>query len=104
VFEADIFDVRGGDPLTKGEVYVRLDGSVKVEIEGAASDETYRVVLICGKCGNTVTTVLGMIDTDSNGDFVLTTTLLPRVYASPRVAVDKGFGTPAEFVSGFRLP
>ena len=104
VFEADIFDIRGGDPLNKGEVYIRTDGSVKVEIEGAAANERYRVVLICGKCGDTAATVLGMIYTDNNGDFLLTSTLQPKVYVSPRVSVDKGLGTQAEFVSGFRVP
>jgi len=115
VFEADIVPAPwSGETLTKGEFYVRADGSAKVEVEGATPGNiTYDVYL--GQLtstpsfdyGTPVTPPnwiwLGQLVTDANGDGVLLVGPITGPWAGPvlRIAVIVG-GTPfTKFTSGF---
>jgi hypothetical protein len=70
VFESDIVETANhGTPLEKGEVWIRADGSFKVEIEGvdAAPDTVYEVFLRYGFGRGVRVVLLGYIFIDDDG-------------------------------------
>lgn len=88
VFESDFVPALevGDYSFVKGEVCVREDGSVKVEIEGVEkegvppTDETFIVKMYYGKPGPwEFQTTLGMIEIDADGYGVLETSLAKAV-------------------------
>ena len=104
VFEADIIrSIHGTDPLTKGKGYVRADGSIKVEIEGALPDTEYIIILIYGR-RVPAPRAWGpySVTTDSSGNFVVTGTLSDGDYGTPRFAIRRQ-GV-AQFITGIQLP
>jgi len=111
-WESDILDVPSGDSLSRGEACVRVDGSVKVEIEGAAPLKTYWVWLVHGPAPSFQN--LGSITTDGAGNGVLDTVLSSlsppitgNIYA-PRVTLTETLDPLSlrnpMFVSGFQAP
>ena len=118
VFEATIVPAPWSvETLTKGEFYVRADGSGKVEVEGATPGNiTYDVYL--GQLtstpsfdyGTPVTPPnwiwLGQLVTDANGDGVLSVGPITGPWAGPvlRIAVIVGGKPFTKFTSGFNLP
>jgi len=116
VFESDIIDPdpAGGDSLVKGEVYIRADGAVKVEIEGVSPPgKEYEVLFRWGPCHDPEMAVLGSITTDSDGYGMLETTLwavgVPGMVFMPRIAIQDVIEAPpvprpVQFHNGFDLP
>jgi hypothetical protein len=106
VFEADIVRVAGcTDPLTQGEGYVRADGSIKVEIEGAVPNKWYRVFLTYGPdIPGPIPWGPVWVQADSQGDFVVTGSVSGGPYGMPRFVVNTGGGTQTLFNSGFEIP
>ena len=103
VFEADIVPASTADhTLDKGEVYIRDDGSYKIEIEGAEPDTTYRVFMVFGEPGSLIREQLGEILTDEEGEGKLEDFLCfdeDPIVDLPRIKLRSG-GT-VQFVSGF---
>ncbi len=109
VFEANIVDLDRSDPLDEGEVYVRADGSVKVKIEGALENATYKVYF----SGHAVPpnwqvspfTLIGTINTDGDGNGQLelgADTITTGTVTSPVFAINRVGASPAtQFASGF---
>lgn len=106
VFEATIVPTPWSDQsLTKGEVYVRADGSVKIEIEGALINTPYDVYL-----GRLVLTdppswtwewiLLGTFTTDDDGEGDLDTTI-SETWAAPVLRITLAGVGHTKFTSGF---
>jgi hypothetical protein len=129
VFESIFIETpAGGHPLSKGEVRVSADGTVRIEIEGAADNQTYRAFInvdICepGGQGTGCPTYkyiwrLGNFTTNVNGDGTLEkhlseaipfppasgilTTVRQPVFAIFVPRPLPGFGP--KFVTGFDVP
>ena len=112
LFEADIVPATiDGHLLDKGEVYIREDGSFKVEIEGAMPDTPYRVFLVFGA----PIARIELLDFDDNslatnedGEGKLEGDLCPDIegsFGNPWIEIYSGDarrGT-LQFVSGFEL-
>lgn len=108
VFESDIIDIPGNDELTGGgEVCVRSNGDVKVEITGAPLDKTYLVVLAYGEhCS--LASFLGSMTEYDDGEYKLETSLSSAI---PELPLTLTVGGPVfvildseeapQFVSGF---
>ena len=108
VFEATIVPTPWSDQsLPKGEVYVRADGSVKVEIEGALINTPYDVYL-----GRLVLTdppswtwewiLLGTFTTDDDGEGDFFTTI-SGTWAAPVLRITLADVGHTKFASGFEI-
>lgn len=99
----------GSESLTKGEVYVRADGSLKLEIEGATGDQTYNVWMgqanwVSGS-GWTIPAVnwvkIGSFKTDANGDGSLTLGADSIVGPVVGPVFELAWGGVPRFITGF---
>ena len=109
VFESDLIPAPwGGESLTKGEVYVRADGSVKVEIEGATGGKTYNVWMGQANWTGSGWTIpparwakIGAFTTDANGDGVLTLPADSIVGPVVGPVFELAWGGVPRFITGF---
>ena len=114
VFESDIIDIPEvdgmyTDELTGGEVYVRENGDVKVEITGATAGKTYFVVIQYGPAYDPIFSFLGFMTEYDDGEYKLETSLfsadpelLPIVGAPVFVIIDSE--EEPQFANGFYMP
>lgn len=105
VFQSGIVDTPEADTLVKGEVYIRANRAVKVEIEGVdPTGKTYEVRFIWGPPTAPLGVVtLGSITTDGDGYGVLDTFLpgsVPPFVPTPRIHL-RDSDSKIQFVYGF---
>jgi len=113
VFESDIVPTFNAElqglTLEKGEVWIRADGSFKVEIEGVNDVEgtTYDVYLRHGVGRGEANEWLGVLVLDEDGEDILEGNLSSvfgddMTIRSPMIRIyDQSGGWKAEFASGF---